>query len=264
MNRNDDARELSIYETTDKNGEAIIVADSGSAFQSASYLDSDKRYDLVFEYPKKFNRAFALNPDARKMLILGGGGYGYPKYVISHYPDVSVDVVEIDRQVYLMACEYFFLDELIEEYELDINHRFHNITADAQEYLQKTGEKYDIIINDLYDDLDPVYSLLTLEACRGMKEHLNPNGVYVINLAGYRNLNKTEYLLAVLRTLRECFENVQIVKAFYYPHTKTGNYVVFAGDGKTKLPEALAYSLDSCTVITDTRELQKQYEKFLG
>ncbi|MBQ4252431.1 MAG: fused MFS/spermidine synthase [Erysipelotrichaceae bacterium] len=264
MNRNEEARELSIYETTDRNGEAIIVADSGSAFQSASYLDPDKRYDLVFEYPKKFNRAFSLNPDARKMLILGGGGYGYPKYVISHYPDVSVDVVEIDRQVYLMACEYFFLDELIEEYELDLNHRFRNITADAEEYLKQTDEKYDIIINDLYDDLDPVYSLLTLQAGRLMKEHLNPNGIYVINLAGYRNLNITEYLLDVLKTLHECFENVQIVKAFYYPHTKTGNYVVFAGDVQIRLPEALPCSLDGSSVITDTNELRKQYEKFLG
>ena len=56
---------------------------------------------------KQFNRALDLKPDTGNMLLLGGARYAYPKYIISHYPDISMDVVEIDPQAYETACQFF-------------------------------------------------------------------------------------------------------------------------------------------------------------
>ena len=102
-----------IYEDTDYEDNPIRVYDGGSSWQSATFLEEGKRNELVFQYMKAFNLAFEQGREIKKLLVVGGAGYAYPKYVISHYPDVAVDVVDLDSMAYETACRFFFLDELI-------------------------------------------------------------------------------------------------------------------------------------------------------
>ena len=39
------------------------------------------------------------NIDIKDTLMIGGAGYNYPKYFISHYQDKTMDVVEIDGEI---------------------------------------------------------------------------------------------------------------------------------------------------------------------
>ncbi len=253
-----------IYEDTDYYDFPVRVYDSGNGWQSATFMDEDKKYDLVFAYLRAFNRAFDIDPDIRSILLLGGAGYSYPKYAISHYPDVTVTVVEIDPQAYDTALKLFYLEDLIEEFDLNNNNRLINITSDAVKYIETTEQKYDVIINDLYADIDPVYYLLVSEGIAKVKERLPDDGQYVLNLSGYRKLNNTDYLLNIIKTLKLYFKNVSIVKAFSYQYLKSGNYVLFATDKDTVLDDCVDYDLNEATELTDPDLLKEAYHNFLG
>lgn len=253
-----------IYEDTDYYDYPVRVFDSGNGWQSATFMDEDKKYDLVFAYLRAFNRGFDINPDIKSILLLGGAGYSYPKHVISHYPDVRITVVEIDPEALEIAKEHFYLNDLIRDYDLDNNDRFTNITDDAVHYIQTTEHSYDMIINDLYDDLDPVYPLLTLDEIRSVRNVLTENGIYALNLSGNRKLNRTDYLLNIIKTLKEVFRNVSIVKAFSYQHLRSGNYVIFASDSEKTLPDGVEYDLTDAQVVNDPEKLREDYHDFLG
>ena len=265
MKKSEETGKVKIYQETDYENENIMVYDSGNVYQSATYLDKDKRYELVFEYMRQFNRAFDLFPGAKDILMLGGGRYAYPKYVISHYPETAMDVVEIDSEAWDIACKSFYLNDLITEYDLENNDRLNNIVMDAEDYIYQCDKTYDIIVDDIYLDIEPLFSLLTLEAFSQFKTLLNKNGILVLNLPGYRKHQNTEYLLNVLRTLQEVFDNVQLVKAFNYRYTKTGNYVILASDNPLKLKESLEYDTSESVLITlrDCEKLRDQFYEFV-
>ncbi|MBR0385698.1 MAG: hypothetical protein IJI05_04035, partial [Erysipelotrichaceae bacterium] len=92
--------EVLIYEDTDYEDNPIRVYDGGGSWQSATFLAPEKKYELVFEYMRKFNLAFDLNAQIRKVLVIGGAGFAYPKYLIAHCPGVTVDVVDCDPTAY--------------------------------------------------------------------------------------------------------------------------------------------------------------------
>ncbi|MFR3451637.1 MAG: hypothetical protein ACLTSX_08770 [Collinsella sp.] len=67
------------------------------------------------------------------MLVMGGGGYAYPKHALTAHPALDMDVVEIDPSITRLARRWFFLDEL-ERIAAD---RLRLITADARTFISQ-------------------------------------------------------------------------------------------------------------------------------
>lgn len=63
---------------------------------------------LIFPYTKYFVLGRYYLPKAKNFLMIGGGGYSFPKYLLANYPDATIDVVEIDPKMTEIAKEYFF------------------------------------------------------------------------------------------------------------------------------------------------------------
>lgn len=82
------------------------------AMQSAYYLEPDMEYELPFDYMECFNWIFSINKRIRKTLLIGGGGFAYPKYYLDMYPDKYIDAIEISETVVDTARAYFGLDDL--------------------------------------------------------------------------------------------------------------------------------------------------------
>ncbi len=261
MNEQKQLSDITIYQDNEYTDREIMVYDSGSVLQSASYIEEGRRNELIFEYMKQFNRALDLKPDTGNMLLFGGARYAYPKYIISHYPNISMDVVEIDPQAYETACQFFYVDELIRDYDLNETHRLNNIIDDAHDFIYHTNRKYDIIIDDTFNDIEPVFPLLTLETFTQIKTLLKENGIYMRNLSGHRKIQKTPYLLDVLKTLQQVYADVRLVKAFFFPHARMGNYVILASDRVLDIPDALNFNTEHAEVITDEK-LDTLIERF--
>lgn len=181
-----------------------------AGFESATYLEEEKRNDLIFAYLKSFaNVVDEEYANGKDMLMIGGAAYQFPKYALSHYEDCTIDVVEIDGKVTELAKKYFFLQDCIDEYDPD-GVRMGMFTEDAKVYIKRCKKTYDVIFNDAFSGKEPVRTLTTIESIKEIKSLLNEGGVYVMNIHGSKNDYDREFLKAECKTLNEVFPYIYI------------------------------------------------------
>ncbi len=166
---------------------------------SAMILNSD---ELVFEYTKYYNLARYFNPNFKTTLMLGGGGYSFPKKFLSTYPSSTIDVVEIDPTITELAVKYFDLKE---------NPRLKIFHEDGRVYLNQNKKKYDVVFGDAFSSHFSIpYQLTTREAVQKTYDSLNENGVVILNTISSVEGKKGEFLRAELATYKKIFPQVYI------------------------------------------------------
>ena len=128
------------------------------------------------------------NPNPR-VLVVGGGGYTFPRYAMEVMKETRMDVVEIDPGVTWMAKNHLKL----KDYDgLAIYH------MDGRQYISEKVPPgtYDLVVQDAVNDLSVPSHLLTKEYNDAVKLALKPNGVYlltVIDSIGYGKLWKAAF-----------------------------------------------------------------------
>ncbi len=169
---------LSVVESVDtRNGRRVrVLVTNPDSAQSLMYTDHPS--ELVSEYTKFYDLAFHYKPDTKKILMLGGGGYCVPRYVLENYKDVSIDVVELDPGVTQTAREYFDLKD-------DPNMRiFHE---DARTFLNRAKrdglDQYDAIFMDTFSSWIVIpFQLTTVETAERLRALLKPDGTLIVNI----------------------------------------------------------------------------------
>lgn len=230
--------------------EPVRVLNIDSGFESATYTNEDKINELVFNYTKYYDLMFEGNIDINNTLLIGGAGYSYPKYFISHYENKNMDVVEIDPKITEIAKEYFFLDKLIKDYNLEENNRLNLITEDGRTYLNSNTKKYDAILNDAFAGDSPAKTLTTLEAIQKIKSSLNENGLYLTNIISSLDGDNSKFLRAELNTLNQVFKNTYIVPCDEFSSTEeTINLMVIATDDTLSLEENYLITLEENEIL---------------
>lgn len=220
----------------------IRVLEIGGAYQAATFLADDTCYDLVFDYCRLFDRLFEANIPIRRVLMLGGGGYMYPKHLISQYPDVALDVVEIDPAITALAERYFYLDRLIEEFDTERTGRLRLVNDDARHFLDvlPDGMRYDAIINDCFAGRAPVASLARPDAARLIRAHLTPGGAYLINAIAALEGPAAAPLVDLKGALSPAFSHISCVPCRRFAKDDTDNVLVIAtDDANASFTEAL-------------------------
>ena len=254
---------IAIEEITDEKGRRIRVYCDNGVYQSAAYVDEEYRYELYFEYMKKFNVMFEVNPDIRDVLVIGGAGFSYPEYLISHYPDVRVDVVEIDEKAVELAKQHFYLQQLLDSYHPIESGRLRIIITDGQDYLARAHRRYDAIIVDAFNYLVPALTLMSQESYLDGQDLLGKKGLFLINLAADEDFMKTEYFANTLATLQSVYSHVHVLRAFQ--NEGPGNYVIMATDRNDDVPDSLPYDLTDQKIYRDSNlnELSQDFFRFI-
>ncbi|MCM1174765.1 MAG: fused MFS/spermidine synthase [Blautia sp.] len=136
-------------------------------------------YDYAMAAPVMSGR-----PDG-DMLILGMGTGTYAKQCRHYYGATSIEGVEIDRKITELAGACFELPASIEV-----------TTYDGRSYLAAVQETYDVIMVDAYQDITIPFQMSSVEFFTLVREHLNENGVMVVNMNMYADTegNINEYL----------------------------------------------------------------------
>ncbi len=206
-------------------GQNVRMLLMNGAAESASFVDPEKRNELPFAYTREFNRIFDFRPDSERILLLGGAGFSYPKYILTHHTEVYIDVVEIDPLMPDLAEKFFYLNEIEDRSHMEI------IIDDANSYISKCKIKYDAIINDAYIEDCMEKGLRSDRAVTDIKRCLKDGGIYVHNvigaLTGIRSMQGT----MVHETVRQHFKYVE-----YYavdeskPTNRLQNCMLFASD----------------------------------
>jgi spermidine synthase len=165
---------------------------------SAMYLNGSNR--AVFRYTDYFNLAFLFNPEAERILFIGGGGFSGPKQFLEYYPNATVDVVEIDPDVVAVARKHFGVKQ---------DPRLRVFTMDGRSFLRDAGI-YDIVVLDAYSKTYVPFHLMTLEFFKALDEHLSPDGVVVSNLISSLIGDTSELLQAEVATIKGVLPQVYL------------------------------------------------------
>ncbi len=195
------------------------------------YLESDRvrqaAVDLAtgepaLPYPRYAAAALALRPEMDRMLVLGLGGGSVGMYLRRRLPALAVDYVDIDPAVPQVARRYLRFEEGPRD-------RVH--VADARRFLQGSAERWDLIYCDTYIGLSVPFHLTTVQFLDEVKRHLEPGGVFGLNLAAGL---EDAFSRAIYRTVRERFAS-----AYVFRVAGRSNVLVLAGDAPALDPGTL-------------------------
>lgn len=103
-------KEQSLYSTilVDRQGPVLCMQFSVRQDQrNQSCLNQRAPREMVFLYARMMMASLLLEPDPRRILVLGLGGGTLPMALDSVLPEATIDVVEIDPAVVRVAREFF-------------------------------------------------------------------------------------------------------------------------------------------------------------
>jgi spermidine synthase len=188
-----------------------------------SYVDlADPSY-LEFSYALRIAHALdqvAPAPRPQDAVVIGGGAFTLPDWLIATRPGSHVRVLEVDDKLVEFDKEHF---------GLRTSKDLEAIVGDARVSMRAIPtDSADLIIGDAFTGYAVPWQLLTREFVADVRRVLKPGGLYAANLIDF---GKHDLMRAELATLREAFADVQMVALTQPDGNPTGgNQVVFASD----------------------------------
>jgi len=171
---------------------------------------------LVYSYPElaaaeeSVHFALLQNPEARNVLLVGGGAGGALQQVLK-YPRVEVDYVELDPEIIRLSLQ--FLPEV--ERNILRNERVHIFYRDGRAFLPKAKNKYDVIILNLPEPATAqINRFYTKEFFILAKERLKTKGVFsfrVPSAENYISPQLQDFLASLYCSLKEVFPFIEVV-----------------------------------------------------
>lgn len=145
-----------------------------------------------------------------KSLVIGGGGYTYPRYVAELMNGPEVDVVEIDPAVTRVARDYLGLEE---------GPRLRAHHMDGRQFVAERAApgSYDLVVQDAVNDLSVPAHLMTKEYNDAVKRTLKPGGAYLLTIIDTVSYGKL--WRSAMATLKQSFpaENVMLIASVPVP-----------------------------------------------
>jgi len=212
-----------------------------------SGISKKDKITSIAPYTDGFHLGFVFVPNAKKVLFIGCGGATAPRQFRMLYPKLDIDIVELDPDVVKLAKKYFYLteDEKLKVY-----------VEDGRVFLNRSKEKYDMIILDAYFAESIPFHLTTKEFMEIAKKHLQPGGVIICNVIGSVSGGKSEYPRSQYKTLKRVFNTVYFFPVIY-EYEKAGDYdrgisrniILIATEGK---------KLAKSQIVEGAKKLQKE------
>jgi spermidine synthase len=156
-----------------------------SEWRPHTVLTGDE-WDMFLSVPPLLGRP------VRSVAILGNAGGTTARAYGVFYPSARIDGVELDPTVTAAARWYMGLGRI---------RRLHVVTADARPFLERTHDRFDLILVDAYRQPYVPFYLATQQFFRLVRSRLRPGGIVALNVAtvpGDRRL--AEGIAGTLRT----------------------------------------------------------------
>ncbi|MBR0481938.1 MAG: fused MFS/spermidine synthase [Firmicutes bacterium] len=188
------------------------------------YMKNDTLTGMYYDYA--LGAPVMAGKEDPKVLILGMGTGTFALQCKRYFPDADIEGVEIDEKITALAREYFNLPESIPV-----------TTYDGRAFLNASKDKYDIIMVDAYQDITIPFQMSSVEFFSLVKEHLNEDGIMIVNLNMHGEEGDDDTALYLTDTVASVFPYVCVADVPY-----TTNREMFAavdGDPGSKLSKTL-------------------------
>lgn len=166
---------------------------------------------LALPYAQVALVGLALPAESRRFLVVGLGGGTLPMFLRKHYPDATIDAVDIDPEVVSVARQFFGFreDDLMKAH-----------VADGRRFIEQARQPYDVIFLDAFGADSIPEQLTTQEFLQAVRRAVAPGGVVVGNVWA-RGANPLYD--SMVRTYQEVFDALYILNA-----QGSGNVILLA------------------------------------
>ncbi len=171
---------------------------------------------LVYSHPnlasaeESIHFALLQNPQAKNVLLIGGGAGGSLRQVLK-YPVVEVDYVELDPEIIHLSQELLPKEEI----KYLESRRVHIFFEDGRTYLNRITKQYDFIILNLPEpSTAQINRFYTKEFFLLAKDKLTEKGILsfrVPSAENYISLELQNFLSSLYFTLLEAFPVIEVV-----------------------------------------------------
>lgn len=186
----------------------IVVTEDDNGLRALRFGRSGPRQSVVkpgdpdylgLPYVRAAFVGLALCEEPRRLLVVGLGGGTLPMFLRKHYPNATIDAVDIDPNVVDVAQRFFGFRQ--DEYM-----RAH--VADGRQFIEQTRQPYDAIFLDAFGSDSVPAHLTTQEFLRAVRRAVKPDGVVIGNVWGrYSN----PLYDSMVRTYQEVFDELFIL-----------------------------------------------------
>ena len=154
----------------------LVVTEDEHGLRSLQFGDDPAVQSIVkvgdpdhveFEYVQAMLVTLAMVQEPKRVLIVGLGGGSIPSLLRKHYPQLTIDVVDIDPDVLEVAKKFFGFQE---------DASMHVYIEDGRRFIEKCKQPYDIIFLDAYGPGNIPYDLATKEFLLSAHAPWGPKG----------------------------------------------------------------------------------------
>jgi spermidine synthase len=192
---------IRVTETLETNGDKLRTLILDKNYEGAQYIKS-REIPSYFEYQKYWELVRLFCPQLDRAAFLGGGAFVMPTALLDAFPEVQVDVIEIDKKVIETGRRYFRINDYPQ---------MNVVACDARRFLKTSKQKYDFIFGDAYNGLNRIPAhLVTVEYFDIVKGHLSQDGVYMMNIIGSAKGKRSILFQSLVKTLLKVFNNVSV------------------------------------------------------
>lgn len=208
--------------TEDERGLRTLMFDHNGVRQSVVKVGDPDHLELPYAKSMLVGLAFIEPP--KRILIVGLGGGTIPNLLHKHYPEATIDAVDIDPVVVDVARKFFGFRE-------DATLRAH--VADGRRFIEDCRKPYDVIFLDAFSAEEIPYTLTTQQFLKAVRQALAPGGVVVANV--WDRYSNPLYD-SMVRTYQSVFDELYISDV-----DGTGNRILVASPRKRQMrPGAVA------------------------
>lgn len=181
-----------------------LMSTNPGYLQSGMLIDDPD--ELYFEYTRFYALSSRYVPDAGNALMLGGGGYSIPKWLLSERHGFTglprVDVVELDPAMTAVAARVFGLPN---DPRLGIYHE------DARAFLNGLSRQYDLVFVDVFNSHYAIpFQMTTEEAMAAMRRAVAPGGALLMNVISALTGEDGRFARAIINGLKQRFADVHV------------------------------------------------------
>lgn len=194
---------------------ALIFVGDSPLEAVETLIDLREPHRLQHPYARTMMAGLIYRPDAAASLLVGLGGGALVRFLNHHYPEMALDVVEIDPVVVSVSKQFFHLEP---------GPRTRIFVEDGLAYLGRVRDRYDLIFMNAHlhpgkgtDSAGMPLHFQEVAFLKSLHERLRPGGIVMFNMIGSRDTP------AYIGNVRAAFPFVELLRP-----AGSGNVIVVA------------------------------------